>query len=197
MYKLNIKHKINKYLNSKYANLALALIAFLEAFFLIIPVEVFLLPLAIKNKNKIQLYSFITAISSTLGAVIGYLIGFLLFTTIGIKIIEAFHYQEYFTLLKQQFYKYGVWFIVLGAVSPIPFKAITILCGVLHINFLQFILFAGVSRYIRYLFTIYTTVYSTNLFTTITRRNKFILLYSISAIMIVLCIIYIYHAFKK
>ena len=65
-------------LKSKHPKAAwfLSLISFTESSFFPIPPDIILIPMIIANRTSAFLYAFICTISSVLGGILGYLIGF-------------------------------------------------------------------------------------------------------------------------
>ena len=66
----------------------LAIISFVESSFFPIPPDIILIPMVIAKRAKAWLFAFICTISSVLGGVAGYFIGYFFYLTIGEFIIE-------------------------------------------------------------------------------------------------------------
>src|ERR1700677_4174740 len=77
---------------SRYAPLALGLIAFAESSFFPIPPDVILLPMSLARPNKALLYALICTIGSVAGGLLGYTIGALLYGTVGQWLINLYGY---------------------------------------------------------------------------------------------------------
>jgi len=114
----------------KHATWGLAGISFAESSFFPIPPDVVLLPMCIADQKKSFRYATICTVSSVIGGLLGYAIGYFLYDTIGIKIVEMYHYQEAFEALKEKYNEYGVWIIIAKGMTPIPYKIVTIASGV-------------------------------------------------------------------
>ena len=75
-----------------------------ESIFLFIPPEVFMTPAIIANKKR----AFPVVMAATLGSIIGgmvsYMIGLLLFDSVGVWLIEHFASMEKFYLAQQMFF---------------------------------------------------------------------------------------------
>lgn len=128
------------------------LLSFLESALIPIPIESLSIPLLTARRNPwpVALWG---SISSTLGGVAGYLIGFALFGTLGQWMIEVYGFTEKFEQVKAQanenLWK-GCWVVFLGAISPIPFKLVSIAAGAVSFSFPLFLLVAAFGRTLRY-----------------------------------------------
>jgi len=130
------------------------LISFLESALLPIPIESLSIPLLTARKNPWPI-AFWGSISSVLGGIAGYFIGFALFETLGQWIIQTYGMQEQYENLKitaASNLGKGAWLIIIGAITPIPFKLVSIACGAVHFHFLIFVLMAVIGRSARYFF---------------------------------------------
>ena len=134
----------------KYSSWVLSIVSFAESSFFPIPPDVLLIPMIIAKRTKAWTYAFICTLSSVLGGVAGYAIGFFLFNSIGTLIVEFYHLTNSFNTFENYYKEYGI-LIVLGAgFTPFPFKFITIASGVFSLNIFLFILTAFVARGLRF-----------------------------------------------
>jgi len=121
--------------DSKYGTLALFILAFVESSFFPLPPDILLIALAISAPSKAFWLALLTTIGSVLGGMFGYYIGSALYGSIGIRIIETFHYQHYFDIV-QAYYQQNAFLAILGAAfTPIPYKVFTIAAGFFSVNF--------------------------------------------------------------
>ena len=129
----------------------LAVISFSESSFFPIPPDIILIPMVIAKRAKAWFFAFICTISSVLGGVSGYLIGYFFYLTIGEFIIELYSLQNEFINFKLK-YEDGIWlwFVFFAGLTPFPFKIITIASGALKINMISFVAIALVSRGLRF-----------------------------------------------
>ena len=72
----------------KYAKPFLAFESFIESSFFPIPPDVMIVPMVIAKKNEFLKIAFIATIFSVLGALFGYLIGYVFFNEIGLSLIH-------------------------------------------------------------------------------------------------------------
>ncbi|MEP2102836.1 MAG: YqaA family protein [Parasphingorhabdus sp.] len=107
----------------------LAGISFAESSFFPIPPDVMLAPMCLAKPKRAYWYAFICTVSSVLGALLGYAIGFFLFETIGIAILDFYGMGEKFDTFAQNFNEQGWIVVLLAGFTPLPFKVITIAAG--------------------------------------------------------------------
>lgn len=117
-----------------------------ESVFLFIPPEVFMTPAIVADKKRARPIVLAAAIGSIVGGMIAYLIGLLLFDTVGMWLIENFASIEKFELTKSLFTKYGVLIIVATAITPIPYKLLALCAGFMEYPLLIFIGISAIFR---------------------------------------------------
>ena len=132
----------------------LALISFIESFIFPIPPDVLIIPMTIAKKNDWLKIAIIATIGSVLGACLGYLIGYIFFNEIGIKIFELYGVDNA-TFLKDKISSEGgviawVTLLAIAGFSPVPFKLLTITSGFVHFNFIYFVIVSFLTRGLRF-----------------------------------------------
>ncbi len=106
------------------------LLTICESVFLFIPPEVFMTPPIIANKKRAVPITIAASLGSIVGGAIAYMIGMWLYDSVGTWLIETFSNPELIeTTVKPMFSQYGIWIIVLTAVTPIPYKLLAIWLG--------------------------------------------------------------------
>lgn len=106
------------------------LLTICESVFLFIPPEVFMTPPIIANKKRAVPITIAASLGSIVGGAIAYMIGMWLYDSVGVWLIETFSNPELIeTTVKPMFSQYGIWIIVLTAVTPIPYKLLAIWLG--------------------------------------------------------------------
>ena len=128
----------------------LAIISFTESSFFPIPPDIILIPMIIAKKTKALFYAFLCTISSVLGGIAGYCIGFYLYNSIGIIILNYYGLNDQFYNFEQYYITYGMWIVLGAGFTPFPFKFITIASGVFGLNIILFILISFISRGARF-----------------------------------------------
>jgi membrane protein YqaA with SNARE-associated domain len=134
----------------RHAMAAMALIAFAESSFLPLPPDVLLIPMTLAQPRRAWLIATVCTISSVLGGYVGYAIGFFLFDTIGLRVLDFYHLMDKYEAFKAAFAQWGAWIIIIKGMTPIPFKLVTIASGAAQFNLSIFTLASLVSRGLRF-----------------------------------------------
>jgi membrane protein YqaA with SNARE-associated domain len=129
---------------------ALAAIAFTESSLFPIPPDVLLAPMALARPQRAWLYALICTVASVLGGMLGYAIGALLFDTLGQWLIHLYGYADRVAALKETYAKWGALVILVKGLTPIPFKLVTIVSGLLGYNFALFVALSILTRGARF-----------------------------------------------
>ena len=124
--------------------------AFAEATFFPLPADILLVPMVIAAREQAWRLSFFCAIASATGGELGYAIGYFLFEEVGKPILEFYNYMDQFESIQEQYNKYGELIVAIGAISPIPYKAVTITSGVAQMDFIAYTVTSYVTRMIRF-----------------------------------------------
>jgi len=135
---------------SRHSTWALAGIAFAESSFFPLPPDLILLPMALAQPKKAWFYAAVCTVASVLGGAAGYAIGALLFDTVGQWIINLYGYAAKMDGLKAFYAEWGWAFILVKGFTPIPYKLVTIVSGVLSYNFALFMALSLVTRGARF-----------------------------------------------
>lgn len=117
----------------------LAGVSFLESSVFPIPPDVMLIPMCIAERRRAFFYAAVCTLASVLGGLLGYAIGYWLYAAIGEKIISFYGMGKGFAEMQQKYNEYGGWIIFAKGLTPIPFKIITILSGVMQLSLAVFI----------------------------------------------------------
>ena len=134
----------------RHAMAAMALISFAESSFLPLPPDILLIPMTLAQPRRAWLIATVCTISSVLGAYVGYAIGFFLFDTIGLRVLDFYHLMDRYEAFKATFAQWGAWIIIIKGLTPIPFKLVTIASGAAQFNLSAFTLASLVSRGLRF-----------------------------------------------
>jgi membrane protein YqaA with SNARE-associated domain len=129
----------------KHSTTALFLLSFIESSFFPIPPDVLLGPLCLGNRRRSMWFAAVTTVASVLGAFLGYLIGWAA-TPLGEWLVGAENIQA----LAAEFESRGEIYVFVAALTPIPFKLLTITAGVAHMNLGVFAVACLVGRSIRF-----------------------------------------------
>ena len=99
---------------SPYATWLLNVFSFLESSIFPIPPDIMLIPMIIADRTRAWFLSLTCSISSILGGLAGYAIGYYLFESLGVWIIEKYSLQSAFANFQTLFQEYGFWIIILN-----------------------------------------------------------------------------------
>jgi len=132
------------------AQLALFLIAVIEASVFPIPPDVLLIALALGRPDMGLKLAGLATGGSLLGAALGYGIGMMLFTSVAEPLLTFYGAMAEFNHVQSLFAEYGLWFVLIAGFSPIPFKVVTIAAGTFGLSFAGFMAAALLSRGARF-----------------------------------------------
>jgi membrane protein YqaA with SNARE-associated domain len=132
------------------APFALAAVAFAESSFFPIPPDVILIPMSLAAPRRALRYAAIATIASVAGGMVGYGIGALLYDTLGQWLIQLYGYADRMAALKETYAHWGAMVILVKGLTPIPFKLVTIVSGLLGYNFALFVALSVVTRGARF-----------------------------------------------
>jgi membrane protein YqaA with SNARE-associated domain len=133
-----------------YALWILGIVSFAESSFFPVPPDVMLIPMALARPQKAWLYAGICTITSVLGGVVGYLIGAVLYDSVGQWVIHFYGYGDKVEAFRAGYAEYGAWIILLKGLTPIPYKLVTITSGFANYNIWMFIALSVVARGVRF-----------------------------------------------
>ena len=135
------------------AYFSLFLISFLSA--TLFPLSSELTLIGLINKDTYNSFGLVATASlgNILGSVINWLLGFYLLKYIGKKWFP-FKEQQIQSASKQ-FNKYGIWSL-LFAWLPIIGDSLTLIAGILRVNFLLFLILVSIGKLFRYLILLFT-----------------------------------------
>ncbi len=131
---------------TKQAGWALGIIAFIESSFFPIPPDPLLIATTTVKPKKYLRFALICTVGSILGGIFGYLIGVMLFETVGQTVINTYHLQDEFVMIGERYEDSAFLAIFTAAFTPIPYKLITISAGVFNVNFFVFVLASIIGR---------------------------------------------------
>jgi membrane protein YqaA with SNARE-associated domain len=129
---------------------ALGLIAFAESSFFPVPPDVILVPMALARPERAWRYALIATVASVVGGMLGYAIGALLYDTIGLWLIKLYGYDTKMAAMREFYAHWGALAILIKGVSPIPYKLVTIVSGLLGYNFALFVGLSVLTRGLRF-----------------------------------------------
>ncbi|MCW1401214.1 DedA family protein [Novosphingobium sp. MW5] len=129
----------------------LAAFSFMESSFFPIPPHPLLGLMCLAEPKKAMRFALITTISSVLGGLFGYAIGFFVFEALGAQILDVLGLTQSFPKAACYLREYGVEIILIKGATPIPFKLLTITAGFIAMPLIPFILASIASRGFQFL----------------------------------------------
>jgi membrane protein YqaA with SNARE-associated domain len=133
-----------------YATWILGAVSFVESSFFPVPPDIMLIPMALARPDRAWRYATICTLTSVAGGMLGYLIGALLYDSVGQWIVRVWGYGDKIEAVRQAFADYGYLIILGKGVTPIPYKIVTIASGFAGYNFGLFVLLSLLTRGARF-----------------------------------------------
>ncbi len=127
----------------------LAGVSFTESSFFLIPPDVMLMPMSIAQPKQWLYLAGLTTITSVLGGMFGYWLGYLLLDAV-LPIVKSWGYLSAYESALSWFMQYGIWAVLLAGFTPIPYKIFTIASGAFGVFFVGFILMSFLGRGARF-----------------------------------------------
>lgn len=121
-------------------------VAFAESSFFPLPPDLMLIPMVLANRSLAWVLAFWCSVSSVLGGLVGYAIGYFLFATIGQWVIHTYGLEQAMINFQKSFDEWGFWIIMAKGLTPIPYKLVTISSGVAQFDLVKFTLASIITR---------------------------------------------------
>lgn len=138
-----------RWLRSPHANWILAAISFAESVFAPIIIDPFLIALILARRERWLQYTMIAIVFSIFGGVVAYFIGALFFDFVGVWVINFYGLESQFASAHHSIDTNGFVFVLLGALTPIPYKLVALASGLAQVNFMTFFFASLVGRVLR------------------------------------------------
>ena len=129
---------------------AMGVVSFAESSFFPIPPDVMLVPMVLANRHKAFTIAAVCTVTSVLGGLLGYAIGYYFFETIGAWVIKTYGLQAGMEKFRDEFARWGIWVILIKGLTPIPYKLVTIASGAAHFDLFTFVWASIVTRGARF-----------------------------------------------
>ncbi len=133
---------------SRHADTALGALSFVESSVFPVPAEVLFVPMVLSRPERAMHYALIASVTSVLGGIAGWMIGFYGFDIIAKPILEFYGKMDAFDALKAKTGDGAIlaMLVTSGIAHLPPMKVVTILSGVIAFDLKLFILSAIVAR---------------------------------------------------
>ncbi len=130
----------------RHATWALAGVSFAESSFFPIPPDVLLIPMVLAHRERAWLLAGICTMASVVGGIAGYMIGALLYDSLGAWLINLYGYGTQVEAFRRAYAEWGTWIILIKGLTPIPYKIVTITSGFAGYDFVWFIILSAITR---------------------------------------------------
>ena len=128
----------------------LGFVSFIEAIFFPIPPDILLIPMILANIRKAWFYAFVATVTSVMGGIVGYAIGFLAYSEIAEPLLISLGKQSAMILFSNSINENGFLIVLTAGISPIPFKVVSIMCGFTQMPLFVFLISAMLGRATRF-----------------------------------------------
>ncbi|WP_274427301.1 YqaA family protein [Chelativorans sp. YIM 93263] len=135
---------------TRHAEKGLAGVSFVESSFFPIPPDVLLIPMVLAERTKWLRYAFICTLASVAGALLGYAIGAFLYESVGAPILSFYGKEDAFQKVADWYNRWGGWGVLFAAVTPFPYKVLTIFSGATGLSLPIFIVVSIIGRALRF-----------------------------------------------
>lgn len=138
--------------STRHAEKGLASVSFIESSFFPIPPDVLLIPMVLAERAKWLRYAFVCTLASVAGALLGYVIGAFLYEAVGQPILAFYGKEDAFERVAEWYNRWGGWGVLFAAVTPFPYKVLTIFSGATGLSLPVFIIVSIIGRGLRFYF---------------------------------------------
>ncbi len=133
-----------------YALPALGVISFIESSFFPIPPDILLIAMVVAVPTRWFRFALVCSITSVLGGMFGYYLGYQFMDLIGQRIVEFYHFQDKFDKIGGWYERYNAWAVAAAGFTPLPYKVFTLAAGAFKIDFWIFVFASAASRSARF-----------------------------------------------
>lgn len=142
-------HHSARWLRSRFAASILAVISFAESLFLPVLIDPFLIALILARRSRWLYYTSVAIVFSVLGGLAGYFVGLWFFDIIAQPVIANYGWEAEFARVSSQIDASGFAFVLIGALTPIPYKIVAVASGFGQISFVTFLVASILGRILR------------------------------------------------
>lgn len=133
-----------------YASWTLGTVSFAESSVFPVPPDAMLIPMSLARPDRAYSYALLCTWTSVLGGVLGYVIGALLYDSVGQWVISLYGYGDKVETFREAYAQWGSLIILIKGLTPIPYKIVTITSGFAGYDFLLFVVLSIVTRGARF-----------------------------------------------
>lgn len=132
------------------ALLILFIVSFAESSVFPIPPDVLLIPMVLAARGKWLIIAAVCTVSSVAGGWLGYALGAVFHQQIGAPVLEMYGAAGEFEELRRRFAEAGAGAVFFAALTPFPYKVVTIFSGFMSLDLTLFTVISVIGRGIRY-----------------------------------------------
>lgn len=125
-------------------------VAFTESSFFLVPPDLLSIAMTLAVPTKWVRFAVWTTLASVLGGILGYVIGWVFFETVGQPIVDFYNFQDEMAFVSGLFADNNFWVIFSAAFTPIPYKVFTISAGLFRVDFATFVIASILGRGLRF-----------------------------------------------
>lgn len=133
-----------------HATWIMGFVSFIESSFFPVPPDAMLIPMSLARPDRAYYFATVCTVTSVAGGVLGYAIGYYLYDTLGLWLLQLYGYGERIEAFREAYREWGAWVIVIKGMTPIPYKLVTIVSGFAEYPIIPFILLSFVARGMRF-----------------------------------------------
>lgn len=134
----------------RHALWALAIVSFAESSFFPIPPDILMIPMILATPARAFRIALVCTLASVAGGLAGYGIGAFFFDQIGAPVLEALGKTDAILAFNQKFNDMGFWPVLIAALTPFPYKVITIMSGWTGLPLATFLITSLLARGLRF-----------------------------------------------
>ncbi len=124
--------------------------AFAEATFFPLPADVLLIPMILAVRSRAWILAAACTAASVAGGCVGWAIGFYAFEEIGRPLLELYGAMDKMEVVKAEYEKYDELFVAIGALTPVPYKVVTVSSGFFQMDPFAFTAVSLIGRGVRF-----------------------------------------------
>jgi membrane protein YqaA with SNARE-associated domain len=128
----------------------MGIVSFVESSFFPVPPDAMLIPMSLARPDRAYFYAALCTVTSVAGGVLGYAIGYFLYESLGLWLMQLYGYGNKIEAFRQAYVQWGTWIILLKGITPIPYKIVTIASGFAEYPLIPFVLLSFVARGMRF-----------------------------------------------
>ncbi|MFZ2586961.1 MAG: hypothetical protein WAZ18_02385 [Alphaproteobacteria bacterium] len=147
---MNIHERVTCWVNRDDAERRLGIVALAEGVLRAFNPQVMLVPMAILKPSKVWRYVVIATVGSVLGAGIAYVVGWVLWLTLGQGFVMAMGVEGAVEGIQHAVQSVDVTTVLVAGLSPLPFKVVALGLGVFQAHAIQMFVAALIARGARF-----------------------------------------------